>query len=318
MARRSNAPVATDNTAPSTDEAPVQTQEDTVTQTVEAPVAPESTDAPAGDAPVTEEAIDLGPFLLVAQSAIDSGDYTRVTAAYTELDRKAKGAATRHVNAAMKDALVVAKDTQLALNWSQVVSAMTAPKIAKEKANKEPKVAADSTPALVDRAASLWLAYKTLGANLPEAVDREAFTEALKAKVAEEALGNEIQSLVDFRANTAEDKGDAPTVSDLAQRVVKLAFTGTSGRKASGGTGSVSTYEGPRRSIGTHIAEAFADQESGTFLTVAQIRNFESSVYGTDHPSAGAISSALGGKSLPEGISKAIGGPKEQVGAVKA
>ena len=67
-----------------------------------------------------------------------------------------------------------------------------------------------------------------------------------------------------------------------------------------------STYTGERRDIGQHIVEAFADVESGTFLTVAEIRKHDSSQYTSENPaSAGAISARLfpkSGKCTVEGI----------------
>jgi flagellar hook-associated protein FlgK len=64
-----------------------------------------------------------------------------------------------------------------------------------------------------------------------------------------------------------------------------------------------------KRSIHNHLAEAFAKEKKGAFLTVAEIRNFTSKEYGDDKPSAGAISAALARpKTLPQGIAPASNG----------
>lgn len=73
------------------------------------------------------------------------------------------------------------------------------------------------------------------------------------------------------------------------------------------------------RSIAEHIRQAFAAQEPGTFLTVAQIRNHVSTEYGDTKPSAGAIQAALKRPaSLPEGITPGQGGERGSLGATSA
>lgn len=49
----------------------------------------------------------------------------------------------------------------------------------------------------------------------------------------------------------------------------------------------------PRRDIGAHIVNAFANKPPGTFLTINQIRTTSSPEYGDELPSAGAISARL-------------------------
>ena len=91
----------------------------------------------------------------------------------------------------------------------------------------------------------------------------------------------------------SEDKGDEPEVSALAKNAVKLSLgkSAKAGSKATSGGGVA--YVGERRNIATHIAEAFADEPVGTFLTVSEIRKFKSNEYGDNPPSAGAISARL-------------------------
>ena len=108
------------------------------------------------------------------------------------------------------------------------------------------------------------------------------------------ALFDQLQPLaaeyLEWVQNTAEDKGDEPEVNPLVKAAVKL----SQGKAAKvGGKSGGSTYSGERRDIAAHITEAFADQEVGTFLTVAEIRKFRSNEYGDSPPSAGAISARL-------------------------
>lgn len=303
MAR--NARNTSTNTDATTDAAQTEGESE-VTETTETTEATET---------ATKVAPDISAFQAVAAAAMESGDFSGVTAAYVDLDRAAKGAATRYVNAEMKAALVERKDPSEAILWSQVSSGLETPKAAKEKKPREPKAPANTTEGTVEKLAALWLGYVTLQANLPEGTDAEGIDDKVNALVS--ASQADVDQLLAYRADESEEKGDAPEVSDIATKAVKLAFSGAGRKSGSSGTGS--TYDGPRRSIGKHIAEAFADQPSGTFLPVSAIHNFVSTEYGDDKPSAGAISSALkSGKSLPEGITAGVGGEKNQAGAIKA
>ena len=93
-------------------------------------------------------------------------------------------------------------------------------------------------------------------------------------------------------------------MSNFVKAAVK-ASQGKAARVTSARSGT--PYTGERRDIGKHIQEAFEGRESGTFLTVAEIRKFDSLQYTSESPaSAGAISSRLfpqsGGKCSIEGI----------------
>jgi hypothetical protein len=117
-----------------------------------------------------------------------------------------------------------------------------------------------------------------------------------------------------------EDQPEAPKVP--AEVVAAFKFARGAKRRGVGtGNGDRTPHDGPRRDLGKHIAEAFADVESGTFLSVAEIRKFKSSEYEDEPPSAGAISARLfpaKGECTVEGITPGTGGEKGTKGAYKA
>lgn len=145
-------------------------------------------------------------------------------------------------------------------------------------------------------------------------------TEHLRAKVA--STQADIDALMAHRVADAPRGSEShpePDVSDVARRVVNLAFEG--GGPGSRNSPGASSYSGPRRSIALHITEAFRDHPIGTFLSVGEIRSFESNEYGSDLPSAGAISAALQSPNWPSleyGIFPGHGGDRNVFGATKA
>ena len=144
---------------------------------------------------------------------------------------------------------------------------------------------ADPTGAFVQRTVVLKLANSLLKPG-------EGVTDDWADKSNE--LFNELKSkadeFLDWYTSTAEDKGDEPEVNPLVKAAVKM----SQGKAAKVGSKSGgAAYTGERRDIAAHITEAFADQEVGTFLTVAEIRKFRSTEYGDNPPSAGAISARL-------------------------
>ena len=133
-----------------------------------------------------------------------------------------------------------------------------------------------------------------------------------------------MDALISHRVTHAPDGselGPEPQVSDVARRAVNLAFANATPSATSSRTSSEGSYSGPRRSITRHITEAFAEHPVGTFLPVGEIRAFESSEYGSDLPSAGAISAALQSPNwagVEYGILPGRGGEKGVFGATKA
>jgi hypothetical protein len=307
MARRGNKQgnTQTEGTQP---EAPTGTQEGTVsTTTTEAPAAPAAeTTAETPKAP--EAPIDLSQFQAVANQAvaesdtatgsIPEGELSKVITEYRGLDGvKAKNKAKGWLNDQMKEAMN-GDDIAKARAFLQLHESMTAGSGGGSKAEKAP---ADPTEAFVQQYATLRLA---LGLLTPgEGVDD---TWQDKAKELVESSNQVAGEYLAWVRNESEDKGDEPEVSPVVRNAVKLA-TGKAA-KAGGRSGGGSTFTGERRDIAKHIQSAFADKQVGDFLLIAEIRNHQSEEYGTDSPSAGAISARLfpaSGKVTIEGVEPA-------------
>jgi len=273
-----------------------------------------------------EEPIDLTAFQKVASDAVAERDEAtgelaaavveRVRVSYRELPHiKAKNAAKKWLADQVENGMN-AMDLPIARAWMTLKNEMTT--AASGGGSKEPKAPVDPTEAYVNSLATLELAFALLQESVPEGVEAEAARDREAALVAE--LEESLPVYRDWLVSTAEDKGDEPKVSDVVKAAVNLALGKRAkvvGRvKSAGGGGS--THDGPRRDIGKHIQEAFADKEPGTFMTVAEIKKFKSSEYGDDSPSAGAISARLfpaSGRSTVEGV-ESVSDPKK--GARKA
>jgi len=291
MARRTSKQAEAESSTDTTTEAP---EEAAVTTTEN-----EAAEQPTEEATSTEEAttekkdkpIDLTAFQATAKTAVDESDETtgtideahmsKVVEQYRLLDGiKAKNKAKAWLNAQMKESMNE-DSIQRARAYLQLHDGMSAG--AKSSAEKVP---ADPTEAFVQRTTVLKLANSLL---LPGEGVTDDWTD--KANALFDQLKPEADALVAYLADTSEDKGEAPEVNGLVKSAVKLSQgkSAKAGSKSSGG----STYSGERRDIAAHITEAFADQEDGTFLTVAEIRKFRSNEYGDSPPSAGAISARL-------------------------
>jgi hypothetical protein len=150
---------------------------------------------------------------------------------------------------------------------------------------KTERAPADPTEAHIQRVVGLDLARALL--VRPEGVsdDADSRAEKLYSEVYPQA-----ESYLTWAADESETKGDEPEVPAFVKNAVKLAL----GKAAKvGGSRAGGTSTGERHDIGEHIRQAFEGQATGTFLTVAEIRNFKSSEYGDNPPSAGAISARL-------------------------
>lgn len=302
-------------------EATDTTKENTVSTTasvVETPAeaAPASTETPVVEAP------DLTAFQAALDSAIEERDTTtgdialaplgKVADAYRALEGKGKRAASKIVAEAMKAAMD-GMTISLARAYLQVErNALVAASAAKGKAERVPT---DPTEAFVQTTAGLRLAFTLATANVPEGVS-EDWADKAKAAVAEAT--ESATAYINWLRSDAEDKGDAPEVAGWITGAAKLAL-GKSGKVgAAARAASTARGDGVRHDIAKHILEAFEGVAAGTFLTIAEIRNHESSEYGTNPPSAGAISARLfpkSGKVSVEGIGSTTQDGKK--GAVK-
>ena len=270
----------------------------------------EATSNDEAQATPTEDApIDLSGFESAVNEAVsgadsDSGEVNEdalksVTEAYRALDGvKAKNAAKDHIETSMKEA-ILGDNGPLAKSYVLIRNSMTA------GSSKAPATPKDPTEAFVAKVAVLMAAQEVLNATVPEGVN-ENWVE--QAETLATTLAADAQKVLE-----AGDDAEVEVGPD-ARKVVKLA----SGRGTGGGG---STFTGTRRDVGKHIAEAFADQPSGTFLSVNEIVKFKSTEYGSDSPSSGAVSARLfpksGNPKLPEGISAAHPDGQSR-GAVKA
>jgi hypothetical protein len=288
------------------------TQEDTVTVT--------DTAAPADQAPVqdtpqdsnsqdtttpaqsTPAVVDTSSFDAALATALDEmdkstgtlaeGQIAPVIKAYQELDgAKAKAAVRASIERGVQEALSPESgDIPKARALNTIRGAITSAKGGGGKAAATPQ---DPTEAFVEQVVAIQLAYSHVTQNVPEGVADDWNDRA--TKLASETVGD-VDKLAKYNG-----EGEAPEVSALAKRALKLA----TGKVKSGGGGTRAPFTGTRRDIGKHIIEAFADKNSGDFLTVAQIVSHHSSEYGTESPSPGAVSARLfpkSGKCTLEGV----------------
>lgn len=273
------------------------------------------------EAPKAEEKpIDLTSFEAAVSTSVTSrdgstGDLTDeavgpVQAAYRELDgQKARNAAKNRMTDLMRDAMN-SNDIALAKAYMKLSDNLTA-----AKSSGEPKAPADPTEAFVQRATILSLAQSLVAGSVPEGVDLEQANVQVEKAVGESEAS--AQAYLAWSVNTDENKGDEPEASAVVKAAVKLA-QGKAARV--GGSGTRAAFTGERRDIGKHISNAFSAVESGTFLTVAQIRSAKSDEYGDTPPSAGAISARLfpqSGNCTVEGITPGTN-DKGNRGATKA
>lgn len=261
--------------------------------------APEATEAPKAE----EVVIDLTAFKSAVEAAVAGRDESTgevsdelvspVQSAYRDLDgQKAKNQAKGHLNDSMRSAMNE-MDISSARAYMVLSDSLT---VAAPKTEKAP---ADPTEAFVQRVATLSLAYSLAVGTVPDGVDSAAATEQIEKALAD-AQGH-LDTYRTWFEGDSETRGDEPEVPSIVKSAFKVAAGKAAGVRKSGG----STYTGERRDIGEHIKQAFADQATGSFLTVAEIRNHKSTEYGDNPPSAGAISARLfpaSGKCTVEGV----------------
>jgi len=264
---------------------PTSEEENVTTTAPEETVENDATDT-------AEEAVDLSAFQTALDSALasadaDTGDVAvadraPVVAAYRDLSgQKAKSEARKVAEQGMKDAMVEGNFT-VARAYMVIKDDLTS---APSGGGRRERTPTNPTEAFIETDAALRIAHSLI--HVPENLD-EDWEERVNALL--ESVQPEIDQYKAWLDDENEDKDDAPEVSPVVQRAAKLAAGRAAGRRA---TGSRAPYTGTRRDIAKHITEAFEDVDSGGFLTVAEIKNFKSSEYGDDHPSAGAISARL-------------------------
>lgn len=271
-----------------------------------------------------EEPIDLTEFEAALATAIKAADESTgtvapadrepVVAAYRALSgAKAKAKARAVPEDKMREAMV-AGDFMLARTYMELKDGLLT--TSSGGGAKRERVPANPTEAFVEQSAALRIGTSILESTAPEGID-EGWEESVGSLI--DSTSDEVASYVEYLNTAEDDRGEAPEVSQVVQRAVKLAAGRAAGRRT-GGNGSRAPYTGARRDVAKHILEAFEDAENGAFLTVAQIVNNKSSEYGDDKPSAGAVSARLFPKDKPcniEGVTPGNGPDGKSRGAYK-
>jgi hypothetical protein len=272
-----------------------------VVEVTEAPV--ENAEAPAADETAAPEAateadapVDITDFEAAVETAVSGADastgqlvpeqLTAVQTEYAKLDTKGKPAARNHIKVSLKKSV---KGNQLERAKSLYDIQDSLSSATKAKAPRETKKV-DPTESYVENKTTLLLAQGLV--LKPEGTAEDADARAT-------AQYNDTFAIAQGYLNwiTAADKdarGDEPEVPAFVKSAVKLAI-GKKVKASSGGnaTSSGPSYDGPKRAVAKHIAEAFENEPVGKFLKIAEIVKFKSNEYGDDKPSAGAVTGAL-------------------------
>jgi len=241
----------------------------------------DTNEAAPAEAPAEEAEPDISNFVALVESLIsrdESGEVievepeqvTTVQNAYKVLSRKEKNLAKNDLQAKMEKAVMSDDDISLAKFYLDISSKMLeAPKVKKEAKDKKP---ADPTDAWVKLIALLDLARALV--TVPDGMDKAS----IDARAAEL-----------FKAGAEDAQKSEPELV-----WVKRAITLASPKKSVATVKSDGTRA--RHSVANHIAEAFANAQTGEKLTVGQIVDFKSDEYGDDRPSKQAVVAHLSSK----------------------
>lgn len=237
------------------------------------------------EAETVEETIDLTAFEAAVAEAVEGSDSTtgevpevevaKVRDAYQALPGiKAKNAAKNALTDMLKQYLVALDPAKarsvMVLNERATVAGKSA----------APKKEVNLEEQYVTKVATLTLALYLAQNAVPEGVEQDAAVEKATAQ-ANEAFAEAVE---------VAGSEDGSTENSLIKAALKVAST--KARKS-----GTRVSSGERRDLGAHIQEAFDSVESGTFLSVAEIKKFKGTVYGDEQPSAGAITNRLEPKS---------------------
>lgn len=244
--------------------------------------ATEATEAPVEEKPEPEP-VDLSGFESAVKAAIEGADATTgtvpealveaVKAEYQKLEgargkSPAKALIAEGMTTAVGNGNLAEAQAYMTLQRKATVAG---PKAPAPKRTVDPKVVA------VEHLATIYLAGFLAASLVEDGLDKDEVNAEAQAKAQAE-----FAKALEFAKN--EEAESTPFI----KRAVRLA----SNRTKSGGVRT-----GLRRDLGAHIAAFIDTLESGQFATVAEIRKFHSGVYGSDLPSAGAISNRLRPKS---------------------
>lgn len=294
----------TEAPAPESNEAPVEATESTDNAEAQAPATEgdQSAADAAAEAKAKEEA-DAAAWSTFEQSvsaAVEGRDPSTgtvpdslaspVTETYRALNVGGKSKAKAHLLSIMQ-AGVEGGDLSTAMAASQLSKVLTPAKATSKP--KEEKAPSDPNEAVANQLAVLKAAFVYIQSNLPEGADAD--TVRTKTNELTEAATAQMPGYIDWltREPVAEGATDTPEpeVSNITKKAVKLAVTKV---RVSTSTGSgVSSGDGVRRSVSTHISQVFADKPSGHFMSIAEIANAESTEYAGVKISSGAITARL-------------------------
>lgn len=272
----------------------------TADEAAQAPAAPKE--------PKPEQVVDIEPFLVALNAGLEKKDpstgtldvatQSDILKSYRSLANvKSKTAARKHVQDGMAEAVsegdIATARAYMALS-KELSSAGSAKADKGPKEPKTPKAPVDPTLAFVDTAVRLKLAMNIHGQSVNENI-RPEWKDEVNAKF--EELSKQLDTWATY-LDSEDENLDAPEVDPLVVAAFKTAAGRASGKVKVAKAASTTTGDGVRRSIGKHLEEAFAGVEVGGFLSVAQIRAFQSKEYtaedGTAIPvSAGAITARL-------------------------
>lgn len=166
----------------------------------------------------------------------------------------------------------------------------------------------DPTDAHVERVTALYLAPNFVEVPEGVAADWASRVDTLAAQLREdpktvaylEWVNGDTSPVSD--TDDTEKRGPEPEVSPVIKSAVAISRGRAAGRagrprKASAGGsatgGTKAAYNGPKRDVGKHIAEAFADKPVGTWMSIGDIAKFESQEYGGPAASQGAVAARI-------------------------
>lgn len=329
---------STDQPAASQPNQPAEATEAPASAATSTPVSPEEqakadaeakakADAEKAARKQAEEAA-LTEFKSVAERVVSSEDVdtstgvpsealkSEVTGAYSKLGTAApKKQAKAWLQERMQACMLEGPNSfTKARTYLELFQAVEAIKAQREQVVRTP---VDPTEEHVKRVTAAYLAPNLMLPGDEVAADWQDRVQKLAAELQSEvvALRN---WLVEHgsKADDDETKPDQPEVNAVVQTALRLAqgrpVGGARKSKAkSNGSGTTTTrtpFTGERGDIAQHITEAFANVQSGEFLSISDMVNFTSSQYGGDKkaPSPGAIAARLfprgGGECTVEGI----------------
>ncbi|AKJ71781.1 hypothetical protein TIN2_91 [Tsukamurella phage TIN2] len=270
--------------------------------------APEATEPTAEEKEAKQAAADaehlpaVDNFTEAVEKAVEEADADTGTVTEANLDAvsaayravtggiKYKNLAKNYVNDQMKAALPAGEYIK-AVSYNEISDRLLTTKA-------EPKPAApkvDPAVAFAERVAALEIAREVLVNTAPDEVqDFEPLDIDIATREAEE--------YIEWSREDEETRGDAPEISPVAAAAVKLVQGKGLGKGRTASGAPRAPFTGVRRNVAAHIESAFDGVASGTFLTVSEIVKHSSEEYGDDHPSSGAVSARLFGKSGVEGV----------------